>query len=138
MNGATTAGRDHLPNKFDVAIGHNIRERRMALKVAQTALAQKVGVTFQQIQKYERGDNRVSFSRLVDIAHALDWRIADLIGDLDGGVGDPFFEVYTSHLQEAGAPALIAAYADLPRATRKLVLNFVVGLVKGRTGPSAM
>lgn len=51
--------------------------------MSQTALANAVGVTFQQIQKYERGFNRVSFSRLVDIAHALDCRVLDLIGDVD-------------------------------------------------------
>ena len=80
MNGATTAGRDHLPNELDVAIGQNIRERRLALKLSQTSLAQTIGITFQQIQKYERGYNRISFSRLVDIAHAFDWRVVDLIG----------------------------------------------------------
>ena len=45
MNGATTAGRDHLPNELDVAIGQNIRERRVALKLSQTSLAQTIGVT---------------------------------------------------------------------------------------------
>jgi transcriptional regulator with XRE-family HTH domain len=52
--------------------------------VSQTKLAESIGVTFQQIQKYERGANRVSFSALVRIAKALDCRVADLIEDVDG------------------------------------------------------
>jgi transcriptional regulator with XRE-family HTH domain len=138
MNGATTAGRDHLPNKLDVAIGQNIRERRLALKLSQTSLAQTIGITFQQIQKYERGYNRVSFSRMVDIAHALDWRVVDLIGDLDrDAVSSPLFQRDTGHLREPGGPELIAAYAELPPALRKLVLNLVVGISKGRSAPTA-
>ncbi len=62
-----TFGRDE-PNKLDVALGLRIRQRRKSLGVSQTALADSIGLTFQQIQKYERGFNRVSFSRLVDIA----------------------------------------------------------------------
>lgn len=59
----------HTPNRLDVALGLRIRQRRKALSVSQTALADAIGLTFQQIQKYERGFNRVSVSRLVDIAH---------------------------------------------------------------------
>ena len=55
-------------------------ETQVDPEVSQTALAEAIGVTFQQIQKYERGFNRVSFSRLVDIAHAFDCRVVDLIG----------------------------------------------------------
>jgi transcriptional regulator with XRE-family HTH domain len=50
-----------------MALGLRIRQRRKALSVSQTALADAIGLTFQQVQKYERGFNRVSFSRLVDI-----------------------------------------------------------------------
>jgi transcriptional regulator with XRE-family HTH domain len=47
-----------------------IRTQRLALGMSQTALAEKLGVTFQQVQKYEKGANRVGSSRLVRIAHA--------------------------------------------------------------------
>ena len=60
------------PNALDIALGNRIRQRRKGLGVSQTTLAEAIGLTFQQVQKYERGFNRVSFSRLVDIAHALD------------------------------------------------------------------
>src|SRR6202051_4027587 len=91
---------DHTPNKLDVALGLRIRQRRKALGVSQTALADSIGLTFQQIQKYERGFNRVSFSRLVDIAHALNCRVIDLVGDLDGAtLPSPPFGQDTAHLR---------------------------------------
>ncbi|HLS69394.1 MAG TPA: helix-turn-helix transcriptional regulator [Kiloniellales bacterium] len=55
----------------DVHIGRRIRERRIALGMSQSALAERLGITFQQVQKYERGGNRVSGSRLWDISRAL-------------------------------------------------------------------
>ena len=116
----------HTPNKLDVALGLRIRQRRKALGVSQTALAEAVGLTFQQIQKYERGFNRVSFSRLVDIAHALDCRVVDLIGDLDdSNVASPLFRQDTAHLREPGAPELLAAYSASPPSLRRVILKLV-------------
>jgi transcriptional regulator with XRE-family HTH domain len=81
-------GMENATNVFDVGLGGHIRTRRKALGMSQTDLAAAIGVTFQQIQKYEKGSNRISFSRLVNIAHALDCRVVDLVGDLDERVGD--------------------------------------------------
>jgi transcriptional regulator with XRE-family HTH domain len=121
----------HSPNRLDVALGLRIRQRRKALSVSQTALADAIGLTFQQIQKYERGSNRVSFSRLVDIAHALDCRVIDLIGDLDdASMPSPLFRQDTAHLREAGAPELLAAYAAAPRAMRRAILKLVSEIAK--------
>jgi transcriptional regulator with XRE-family HTH domain len=61
-----------FPNPIDVHVGARIRLRRTLLGISQVALAETVGLTFQQVQKYEKGMNRVSSSRLVDMANALD------------------------------------------------------------------
>src|SRR5271155_5330740 len=109
----------HTPNRLDVALGLRIRQRRKALSVSQTALADAIGLTFQQIQKYERGFNRVSFSRLVAIAHALDCRVVDLIADLDDeGAAEPLFRQDTAHIRVAGAPELLSAYAAVTPALK--------------------
>jgi transcriptional regulator with XRE-family HTH domain len=119
------------PNRLDVALGLRIRQRRKALGVSQTALADSIGLTFQQIQKYERGFNRVSFSRLVDIAHALDCRVIDLIGDLDDAtIASPLFRQDTAHLRESGAPELLAAYSAAPPALRRVILKLVLEIAK--------
>lgn len=61
-----------MPHKVDVHVGQKIRQRRWLTGMTQQRLAELVGIKFQQIQKYETGANRVSASRLWDIADALD------------------------------------------------------------------
>lgn len=59
------------PDPIDRHVGTRIRGRRVGLRISQTKLGQSIGVTFQQIQKYESGTNRVGASNLFKIAHAL-------------------------------------------------------------------
>lgn len=59
------------PNPIDVHVGRRVRQRRKAMGVTQERLADDLGLTFQQVQKYERGANRVSASKLYEIAVAL-------------------------------------------------------------------
>lgn len=61
-----------MKHPVDVHVGKRVRHRRWMLGVTQQQLGEKVGIKFQQIQKYETGMNRVSASRLWDIAEALD------------------------------------------------------------------
>jgi len=60
-----------VQNSVDVLVGKRVRMRRLELSLSQSELAEKIGVTFQQVQKYERGTNRISCSRLTQIASAL-------------------------------------------------------------------
>lgn len=62
----------HSPEPVDIYVGGRIRARRKMLSITQTGLGKKLGVTFQQVQKYERGTNRVGSSRLFRTANALD------------------------------------------------------------------
>ena len=66
------------PNAVDVALGHNVRFWRLARGLSQTQLANRLGITFQQVQKYEAGDNRVSIGRLVKTAAILRVPVAAL------------------------------------------------------------
>lgn len=59
-------------NPIDAYVGQKIKERRTLVGVSQTELANHLGITFQQVQKYEKGSNRVSASRLYEIAQILD------------------------------------------------------------------
>jgi transcriptional regulator with XRE-family HTH domain len=60
------------PDPVDLHVGNRLRMRRLMLKMSQTALGSAVGITFQQVQKYEKGTNRVSSSRLQQFANLLD------------------------------------------------------------------
>lgn len=61
-----------MPHPVDVHVGKRVRHRRWLIGMTQQQLAEQVGIKFQQIQKYETGANRISASRLWDIAEALD------------------------------------------------------------------
>ncbi len=56
----------------DKYVGSRVRERRMALGISQTKLAKELGVSFQQVQKYEKGSNRISASKLLATSHILE------------------------------------------------------------------
>jgi transcriptional regulator with XRE-family HTH domain len=114
---------DHVSNPLDIALGARIRIRRKSLGFSQDDLASQVGLTFQQIQKYERGANRVSFSRLVEIARTLKCRVQDLIGDLDlEGEASDLVATEAGQLKEAGALELIRAYSAIRSSGRRKVV----------------
>jgi transcriptional regulator with XRE-family HTH domain len=70
-----------VPDPIDVIVGRHIRTRRLLLDMNQQELARALGVTFQQVQKYESGANRVSASRLWEIAAVLNMPIAYFFPD---------------------------------------------------------
>lgn len=65
------ADNERAPNPIDVHVGLQVRIRRKELKISQEKLAETLGLTFQQVQKYERGANRISASKLYEIARTL-------------------------------------------------------------------
>jgi transcriptional regulator with XRE-family HTH domain len=67
------------PDPIDVMVGQRIKTERVLRGMSQTTLARAVGVTFQQLQKYETGANRVSASRLCHIADALEFHAPDFL-----------------------------------------------------------
>jgi transcriptional regulator with XRE-family HTH domain len=74
----------------DTVVGHNIRICRLQRRLSQTELGERIGVTFQQVQKYENGTNRVSSSRMAQIAAALEVPLTALFeGSASATVGRP-------------------------------------------------
>jgi len=80
------AGRPGIPNPIDIHVGSRIRQRRIMKGMSQTNLGDALGLTFQQVQKYERGTNRVGASRLWDLSHVLDVPIMYFYEDMDASV----------------------------------------------------
>ncbi len=102
----------------DRAIGLRIRSRRLEIKMSQTELATSIGVTFQQIQKYEKGVNRVAASTLMEIAEAL-------------GVGPINLLPGTAEVEGVDDPAVLEimpALALLNAEGRRLLLRTAKGL----------
>ncbi len=73
-----------MKHPVDVHVGKRVRHRRWMVGMTQQQLGEAVGIKFQQIQKYETGMNRVSASRLWDIAHAMDVSISFFFEGLEG------------------------------------------------------
>ena len=112
----------------DVAVGARIRLLRKLKGLSQQALAEAAGVTFQQIQKYERGANRVSASMLARIAKTLGVPVAEMFGEASPANASAVVEV-AALLAEPGALELLSAYANLPRgASRSALVEFVRSL----------
>ena len=95
--------------------------------LSQQALAEAAGVTFQQIQKYERGANRVSASMLTRIAKTLGVPVAEMFGE--SSVHSGAVDEVAALLAEPGALELLKAYAHLPRGvSRSALVEFVRSL----------
>ncbi|CAA7625569.1 helix-turn-helix domain-containing protein [Magnetospirillum sp. UT-4] len=77
--GRTASGQ---PNPIDVHVGARVRLRRTLLGMSQEKLGEALGLTFQQVQKYERGANRIGSSRLFDLARVLDVPISFFFDDM--------------------------------------------------------
>ena len=131
---------EHAPHPLDIALGSRVRLRRKELGFSQDQLARSVGITFQQVQKYEHGTNRISFSRLVEIADALECSVADLIGNLDKSKSSASLSRQIAYLTEPGASDLLEAYAsiDSPKR-RRAILNLARQLANDQqdTAPPA-
>ncbi len=79
-------GRGTGISPIDVHVGARLRQRRTLLGMTQTNLGDALGLTFQQVQKYERGTNRISASRLYDLARLLDVTVEYFFDDMPAAV----------------------------------------------------
>src|SRR5215216_762258 len=75
--------RIETPNPIDVRVGARLRLRRKMLGLSQEKLGEAIGLTFQQIQKYERGANRIGASRLYELSRVLDMPVSFFFEDTD-------------------------------------------------------
>ena len=143
--GRTPSGQ---PNPIDVHVGNRIRLRRTLLGYSQEKLASLLGLTFQQVQKYERGNNRVGASRLWDISKVLDVPINFFYEDMDREVAQQSPRVFSapesalcfeeSHeeidmdpMKQQETLELVKAYYRIPnRKAAKYLFDLIVTMSK--------
>jgi transcriptional regulator with XRE-family HTH domain len=82
--------KESRPSPIDVHVGHRIRLRRTLMGMSQERLGEALGLTFQQVQKYERGVNRVGASRLFDLSRVLDVPISFFFDDMPDSLASNF------------------------------------------------
>ena len=112
------------PSSIDVAVGRNVRIWRMARGLSQAQLASRLGVTFQQLQKYEVGANRIGTGRLVKVANILRVPITALFEGTDAA--DPSRSLLAL-IAEARAFRLAHAFSAIKDSTLRLT---IVGAVE--------
>jgi transcriptional regulator with XRE-family HTH domain len=120
------------PNPIDIFVGQRVRSRRKALGMSQEFLAGALGLTFQQVQKYERGANRISASKLAAIAKAQQAPIAFYFPETDDDVAavTPQQASMAEWLATAQAHDLAHIISQLPAEHRRRVSNAVVGVAR--------
>lgn len=114
-------------NAIDQHVGSRIRLRRMSLRMSQEKLGESLGVTFQQVQKYEKGTNRVGASRLQKIAEVLNAPISFFFEEAPGALHSPIETVETSSLSKVLASkeflSLVNSFSAIrdPKVRQKVV-----------------
>jgi transcriptional regulator with XRE-family HTH domain len=118
-------GMSKRPDSIDKLVSRNIRIQRLDKGLSQTELAQKLGITFQQVQKYEKGVNRVGPGRLFQIARILGVHVMDFFDGSDTGKPNAARNV-RELLSEPQALHLVAAFSEIgDRRLRRSVVELV-------------
>jgi len=123
LNGREGGPRKRRAGVEDIEIGRKIRALRLERGLSQTSLAEGIGLTFQQVQKYEKGANRVSAGRLQRIADLLSIPVTFFYDGVGApakkrDIGDPGL----AFLQTKGAIRLMRAYTEISSRTTKYAL----------------
>ena len=126
------------PDPVDVEVGHRIRIERLARGLSQTALANQLGVTFQQVEKYEKGVNRVGAGRLTKIAEVLGVPVGMFFTGKDVLQDENITAAATEEsplklLTVSGAFRLLRAYAEIEdSALRRSIVDLVENISQHR------
>ena len=126
-----------MSHPVDVHVGKRIRHRRWMNGVTQQQLAEKVGIKFQQIQKYETGMNRVSASRLWDIAAVLTVDVSFFFEGLDDAKAADMNDndLPSDILTDKEALELLRSYYAIPENQRRRLFDLARALSDAATGP---
>ena len=133
MIGSREAVRKRRAGAEDVEIGRKIRALRLERGLSQSGLAEGIGLTFQQVQKYEKGANRVSAGRLQQISDMLNVPVMFFYGGM--GARAKKSEMAPSgiaFLQTRGALRLMRAYTEITSRTTKYALVVLAELLRNK------
>jgi transcriptional regulator with XRE-family HTH domain len=123
------------PHPVDVHVGARVRVRRQMLGITQDKLGEELGLTFQQVQKYEKGANRIGASRVFEIARALDVPVQYFFDGLNGAEPSGLSEEEAEFMRVMHSPEgleICRSFAEIkdPRV-KKRVLDLVRTLAAG-------
>ena len=114
---------------MDLAIGNRLRARRLELGLSQERLGAELGLTFQQVQKYEKGTNRIASSRLVVLAKVLKVEPDYFLDGLDGGGKGRKQSQHIQFLATKEGTAIVEGMLKLKQREQHAVIDLVRGLI---------
>ena len=116
-----------MKHPVDIHVGKRVRQRRCLAGMTLQELGDKVGIKFQQIQKYETGTNRISASRMWDIAATMEVPVSFFFEGLDGQAPDTG-EARGDILTDKEALELLRAYYAIPENQRRQLFDLACAL----------
>lgn len=119
-----------MPHSVDIYVGKRLKARRLFLGLSQTDLATRVDVSFQQIQKYELGRNRVSASKLWGIAQILGVQVGYFFDGLTGCDVESWAGPSPDIMTDKDVIAMVRAFVAIPEAQRQSVLSLAKSLAQ--------
>ena len=127
---------ERAANAVDKKVGQRVRSRRLEIGMSQERLAELLGVTFQQVQKYEKGVNRIAVGRLLDIANALEISASRFFDGLERrGVAEDGQDYVNDALATPEGAQLMALFATIKsQKIRRKVLELVRTLADDERG----
>ncbi len=120
------------PDPIDIHVGARVRLRRVLLGLSQVQVSQAVGLAYQQVQKYEKGTNRISASLLHRIAQALDVPVSFFFDDMPDGQRLPV-ALPDDTMSRAETVDLVRHYYLVPAAVRQQVSSLVKAMAREET-----
>jgi len=112
-----------MTHHIDKLVGERIKSVRLTQGLSQEELASKIGTSFQQLQKYESGKNRISASRLFDLAKAMGMPVSYFFAQ----------NSKTTPLLDKSTATLVGRYSELPQERQQLVFKLIKELSNGST-----
>lgn len=128
-----------MPNMVDIAVGKRVKHLRWLNGMTQQQLADKIGVKFQQVQKYETGANRISASRLFYLSASLNVPVSfffEGIAEAPGAKRTPGFSE-ADNLYERGSVELLRAYQEIDEEMRSYFLDLLKAMAR-RSGAAEL
>ena len=119
-----------ISKPVDVYVGGRVRARRLALGMSQEKLGHAIGLTFQQVQKYEKGSNRIGSSRLMQIANALDVSPTYFFEGMPGSASKASStsnspDYIAAFISSKDGSALLRAFIRVPKELRRTIVKLV-------------
>lgn len=118
------------PNEIDVYVGKTVRALRLSMNINQTELAKTIDVTFQQLQKYEKGSNRISASNLYKLCKKFNISMDDFFSGLENEAFQKKTEIFTH------SKAVSRMVKDFQKIDDKEFENLICNLVKNKASNS--